>query len=54
MSYRCDSGDSEHGGVGQQRMVIHEHVIFSSSMKKGCHNEKLCDLLLQHEKGLAR
>lgn len=54
MSYRLNSGDSEHNRVGQQWMVIHGHVIFSSSVQKGWLGEKLSDLLLQHEKGLTQ
>lgn len=54
MSYICNFGDNEHSKVGKQWMVIQGHLIFSSNMKKGWLGEKLCDILLQHEKGLAR
>ena len=32
---KLDSGDNEHDRVGQQWVVIYEHEISSSSMKKG-------------------
>ena len=34
MIYILYSGDSEHDRVGQQWVVIYEHVIFSSNMKR--------------------
>ena len=35
MIYRLDSGDNEHDRMEQQWVVIYEHEISSSNMKKG-------------------
>ena len=50
MIYRLDSGDSEHDRVGQQWVVIYEHVISSSNMKKGWLRKAV---IVRNEKGLA-